>query len=248
MSRVATIILAALGFVALAGAARAQQSRCADCHFASPNGPRPNHVSTWDRSPHGRNGVGCEKCHRGDSTTFEPMLAHRGVVPAMEPTSPVNRKNLPTTCGGCHVGPFVAFQDSRHFQLLQGGNADGPTCSTCHGEVDGRLLSPKALASQCNKCHGDKEVAPRAERARQVREQYEGLSAVREQLKLAQSLIKRVSDAKRKAELTAAYEQAQVPLTKAVNAGHKFVYDDLRSELADAQKRAEALMARLANR
>jgi hypothetical protein len=114
--------------------------------------------------------------------------------------------------------------------------------------VDGRLLSPKAVAAQCNKCHGEKEVAPRAERARQVREQYEGLSTVREQLKLAQTLIRRVSDAKRRAELTAAYEQAQVPVTKAVNAGHKFIYDDLRTELADAQKRTEALMARLANR
>ena len=70
MSRTATFLLTTVGLVALAGGlVLAQQSRCADCHFASPNNPRPNHVSTWDRSPHGRNGVGCEKCHRGDSTT-----------------------------------------------------------------------------------------------------------------------------------------------------------------------------------
>lgn len=141
----------------------------------------------------------------------------------------------------------MAFEDSRHYQLLQEGNSKGPTCSTCHDEVSGGLLSAKALASRCNWCHGPGEIAPRAERARVVREQYESLAAVREELKLAQSLIRRVSDKTRRTELTTALEQAQVPMTRAVNAGHKFVYDELRDQLAVAQKRAEALLARLAN-
>jgi hypothetical protein len=81
-----------------------------------------------------------------------------------------------------------------------------------------------------------------------VREQYEGLVAVREQMKLAQSLIRRVDDQKRRATLTDALQQAQVPLTRAVNAGHRFVYDDLRENLATAQKRVEALLSTLANR
>ena len=71
---------------------------------------------------------------------------------------------------------------------------------------------------------------------------------VREQLKLAQSLIKRVADKPRRAALTEAYDQAQIPLTRALNAGHKFIYDDLRDYLATAQARAEALLSRLANR
>ena len=160
----------------------------------------------------------------------------------------MNRRNLPATCGTCHAGPFVAFQKSTHYELLQSGNPKGPTCSTCHGEVDGRVLSPKALASECNYCHGPGEVAPRAERARQVREQYEALTVVREQMKLAQSLIERVDDKKRRASLIQAYEQAQVPLTRAVGAGHRFVYDELREYLAVAQARVGALLSRLANR
>jgi hypothetical protein len=48
--------------------------------------------------------------------------------------------------------------------------------------------------------------------------------------------------------LTDALQQAQVPLTRAVNAGHRFVYDDLRENLATAQKRVEALLSTLANR
>lgn len=230
-----------------AGAAAQQESRCADCHFARPDAPAQDHLRQWDRSPHGRNLVGCQKCHGGNENTTEPFLAHRGMLSPSNPESPVNRVKLPATCGSCHVGPYVAFQDSRHYQLLQGSDHRGPTCSTCHGEVDGRLLSPKALERQCNECHGEKEVAPRAERARQVRQLYDGLSVVREQVKLAEGFIKRVSDRTRRQELQDELEQAKVPLTRAVSAGHKFVYDDLQSSLAVAQQRTEALLAKLAN-
>ena len=142
----------------------------------------------------------------------------------------------------------MSFQGSRHYELLQSGNDKGPTCTTCHGEVDGRVLSPKALASKCDGCHGPGEVAPRAERARQVRAQYEGLTVVRDQMKLAQSMIRRVSDPKRRASLSQAYDEAQVPLSRAVDAGHRFVYDQLREHLAIAQTRVADLLSTLANR
>jgi nitrate/TMAO reductase-like tetraheme cytochrome c subunit len=162
--------------------------------------------------------------------------------------SPVNRRNLATTCGTCHTGPLIAFQKSKHYELLQSASSNGPTCSTCHGEVDGRVLSAKALASECSDCHGPGERAPRSERARQVREQYEALAVVREQMKLAQSLIKRVDDKTRRASLTEAYQQAEVPLRRAVDAGHQFVYGDLREYLAVARTRVEALLSSMANR
>jgi hypothetical protein len=191
--------------------------------------------------------VGCQKCHGGDETTVESFLAHRGLLSSTNPQSPVHPSNLPTTCGGCHVGPFVAFQESRHYQLLQSGDRRGPTCSTCHGEVDGRLLSAKGLESRCGSCHGAGEVAPRAERAREVRALYESVKVVREQLKLAENFVKRVSDRERRRELEDALEQAKVPMTRAINAGHRFVYDDLKTSLALAQNRAEDLLSRLAN-
>jgi hypothetical protein len=69
---------------------------------------------------------------------------------------------------------------------------------------------------------------------------------VRDQMKLADSLIKRIDDRKRRAALTDILRQAQVPLTRAVDAGHKFVFADLREDLAVAQKRVEALLSRVA--
>ncbi len=237
-----------LGTFLMAGTAYAQQdSRCADCHFARPDAPAQQHLREWDRSPHGRNNVGCQKCHGGNESTTEPFIAHRGILSPSNPDSPVNRVKLPATCGSCHVGPYVAFQDSRHYQLLQGGDHRGPTCSTCHGEVDANLLSPKSLEARCNECHGEKGTAPRSARASEVRQLYDGLHVVREQIKLAEGFIKRVSDRARRQELQDELDQAKVPLTRAINAGHKYVYDDLQASLATAQQRAEALLARLAN-
>lgn len=235
-------------FLLLVPDAEAQESRCASCHYANPTAPRQDHLVAWDNSPHDRANVGCEKCHGGDATSFERPLAHRDVLNSSNPRSPVNRRNLPATCGACHTGPFVAFQESPHYKLLQAADGRGPTCSTCHGDVDGHLLTAKAVASRCDSCHGPNGTAPRSDRARQVREQYDALDAVRQEVKLARSLVRRVNDVQRRAALTDDLEQAQVSLTRAINASHKFVYDELREHLAVTQQRTQALLARLANR
>jgi hypothetical protein len=108
-------------------------------------------------------------------------------------------------------------------------------------------LSARALESRCASCHGPGEIAPRAERARPTRELYDGIAVVREQLKLAQSFIRRIDDKARRARLEAAYQQAEVPLIQAIQAGHKFVYDDLRERSEVARMRTEALLKELAN-
>jgi Cytochrome c554 and c-prime len=248
-----TVTRTLLTFMALlgpffAGTSSAQQSYCADCHYANPSAPRPDHLEDWDRSPHGHDRVGCEKCHGGNATAVEGFRAHAGVLNSADDFSSASRRNLPLTCGQCHVAPSVAFEASRHYELLRSGSSHGPTCSTCHGAVDGRVLSPRALASKCGECHGPDEVAPRAGRVEAVRAQYEALAAVREEVKQAQSLIKRISDQKRRADLTLALDRVRAPLVRAVEAGHKFVYDDLKAQLATAQQRVEALLNTLANR
>jgi hypothetical protein len=243
MHRVLTAILVSGAVMVTAPPATAQtpRSTCADCHFARPDSPAQDHLSNWARSPHGRSNVGCEKCHDGNATTFEALGAHAGVLDPSHAKSPVNRRNLPATCGACHIGPFVAFQDSRHYQLLETGMPNGPTCSTCHETVGARLLSPKALEGRCASCHGPEEVAPRAARARAARDTYEQLALVRAELKLADARIKQVADPARRAQLAEMSQQAQVPLSRAVNAGHRFVYDELREYVALAQKRVDAL-------
>ena len=237
----------ALCFMA-AGPASAQQNLCADCHYANPSAPRPDHLEEWDRSPHGRNRVGCEQCHGGDAAVSDRIRAHAGVLNSTDDFSKVSRRNLPLTCGQCHMAPETAFEASRHYELLRSGSGRGPTCSTCHGAVDGRILPARALASKCAECHGSDEIAPRAGRVQEAREQYETLAAVRAELGEAQSLIRRVTDRKRRDQLMRALGAAEVPLVQAVEAGHKFVYADLRDYLATARQRAEALLDALTNK
>jgi nitrate/TMAO reductase-like tetraheme cytochrome c subunit len=237
-------LICLLGF---ATPAVSQQSRCADCHFSRPDAPAASHLSDWDHSAHSRNNVGCEKCHGGDATTFEPFLAHRNILNSTNPSSPVNRRNLSTTCGTCHAGPFVAFQKSQHFALLQKGDTKVPVCSTCHGDAAYRRPSARALETQCAQCHGPNRIAPRAERAEAARTLYNALHESRELMKTVRSLVNRVNDKPRRAQLDEAYQQAEVPLIQAVQAGHQFVYDDLKERLSVARQRIEALLAQLAN-
>lgn len=241
----AAVILLGICAGAQPAAAQITRSTCADCHFARPDAPAQDHLFNWDRSPHGRNDIGCERCHKGNAATFELLGAHAGILHSTNAKSPVNARNLPTTCGGCHVGPFVAFQDSRHYQLLELGRQYGPTCATCHDAVAGRLLSPKALEARCAGCHGPDEIAPRAERARSARALYERIAAVRAEIKLAETLTKQVRDSARRAELVEMRNQADVVITRAINAGHRFVYDELEEYTNAAQTRVQALLTAL---
>lgn len=227
--------------------AQAQQSRCADCHFANMQPSFSHHVNEWDLSAHGRANVGCERCHGGDATTFEQTQAHRGIVAPTNPTSPLARANVPATCGTCHVGPFVAFQKSRHYELLRAGNRDVPLCLTCHGDAGSNLLSPKALENQCASCHGAGKANARPEYPANGRLMLQGIRDARAMLKEARGMIGRVNDRTRRARLEQAAQQVDVPLTQATEAGHAFVYDDLQDRLDTARRRLAALFNDLAN-
>ena len=242
------VVLAAaflLGAGALAGAA--PQSRCADCHFANPSEGSRWHLSEWDHSAHGRADVGCEGCHGGDPSTFESLLAHRGMLGARNPASPVHRANLPRTCGGCHPAPFAAFAQSRHYELLRAGGPNAPTCTTCHGNAGAYLLSPRSLAAECRACHGPGKVAPNSDLPALGRMRLAEVREIRASLDEAGKLIRRVADKAFRASLELELEDARVPLKEAVDSAHMFVFDQMQERLALARRRAEMLMERLAS-
>lgn len=243
----AVMILVVVVAGLMASAAMAQSSKCADCHFANPDAPRRGHLSDWDRSAHGRQNIGCERCHGGNATSFEKLVAHKGIVGAGDRKSPVHRASLPTTCGTCHAGQLMEFQKSKHFQLLKADDKRGPTCATCHEDVGDTLLSPKALEGQCNACHGPGKTAPRPERAANARLMLENVREARSQLKQARDLIKQVKDASRKARLSQEAEMVALELKFAVEAGHSFVYDGLQQRVGRARTKLAALFDGLTN-
>ena len=238
-------IQAAASPAATAFARTVQESRCADCHFANLDAPARGHLSEWDLSPHGRNDVGCESCHGGDASTFEPFRAHREILPVRDAAAPTNPRNLPRTCGSCHSGPFSQFQKSRHKELLDNGDERGPTCSTCHGTVGAHLLSPRALASQCASCHGTDGVAPRPDHAAESRYLLESIGAVRSLLDEAESITQRIQNPEIRSSVEYDLRQAEVPLIDAVISGHAFRFDAIEERLSTAQQRAQALLERL---
>ncbi len=227
--------------------ARAQQSYCADCHFAHPESPGQRHLSEWDRSAHGRRLVGCESCHGGNPRTTESLPAHMGILGPSDAAGPTNPVNIPRTCGRCHTGPFVQFQKSRHYELVRGGNPDAPGCATCHGEVAADLLSPRGLEQQCVRCHGQGKRQQRLDYPPLGRSMMESVGEVRDALKTARRLVDRVQDRGTKQRFQEAYRQAEVPLVQAVENAHAFVYDQMQERIGVAHERASALLDALAN-
>jgi hypothetical protein len=227
--------------------AQLHPSLCADCHYTNGGRPNPSHLHEWDSSAHERAGVGCDACHGGNPNTVESFLAHQSIVRGRGVDSPVHPRNLPRTCGRCHSGPLIAFQKSKHDALLLAGADDGPTCSTCHGTASGHLLNPKALERQCNACHGRGKKFERLEYAGSARMLQQGVRELRELLRTAAPMIRRVRDEKLRSDLQYAFNQAEVPLIEAVRDAHSFVFTASEERLGVARARANTLLEHIAN-
>src|SRR5208283_4867350 len=111
---------------------------CATCHATE--------VGQYNLSIHGRahakmNGDAptCQSCH---------APAHE-VVAASDAKSPVNKVNLPDTCGRCHSNPALAakylfavakpveaYAGSVHGRAIRQGNLNAASCNDCHGVHD----------------------------------------------------------------------------------------------------------------
>jgi formate dehydrogenase gamma subunit len=135
---------------------------CAACHATE--------VRQYSLGIHGRahakmNGDAptCQSCHG---------LTHQAVA-SSDPKSPVNKGNLPDTCGRCHSNPALAakymfavalpveaYRQSAHGRAIQQGNLKAAACNDCHGVHDILPASDphsriwkQNVASTCGECH-----------------------------------------------------------------------------------------------
>ena len=168
----------------------AQEKLCLSCHLNNAEirertSPSAGFISSYENSIHGKElnsgnakVANCVNCHS----------AHR-VKPAGDPTSTVNRFNVPNTCGKCHTSIKSEYDQSIHGQaLLKHGSMDTPVCTTCHGEHNIMNPSnPKAPTSYanvaqyvCAKCHGSVALSTQyglnPNRWTSFRESYHGLA------------------------------------------------------------------------
>jgi Class III cytochrome C family len=88
----------------------------------------------------------CTSCH----------TAH-GQLPASDPNSTVNPKNVPNTCGQCHHGIEQQFNQSVHSRLVTKTNKPLPVCSDCHTAHQIRRTDAAGfrleVMSTCGQCH-----------------------------------------------------------------------------------------------
>lgn len=88
----------------------------------------------------------CTSCH----------TAHRE-LPASDPESTVNPRNVPATCGACHHGIQEQFVDSVHSTTVTHTSKQLPVCSDCHtahtiqrADQDQFKLE---IMNKCGRCH-----------------------------------------------------------------------------------------------
>ena len=168
----------------------AQNDLCLSCHLNNPRvrsstSPSAGFISSYQKSVHVQalnagNGkaANCVNCH----------TAHRQ-KPAGDPTSTVNRLNIPNTCGKCHKEVEKKYKESIHgTAVLQKGSQDAPVCTTCHGEHNIlNPLNPSALTSTlnvsqklCSHCHASVKLATKynlnPNRLSTFKESYHGLA------------------------------------------------------------------------
>lgn len=88
------------------------------------------------------------------------------ILSAQEPTSPVARRNVPTTCAQCHsdrvlmsdydlrTDQEVRFRQSVHgVALFVVEHPDAPTCATCHSAHGASVVAAGMVGNVCGHCH-----------------------------------------------------------------------------------------------
>jgi predicted CXXCH cytochrome family protein len=97
----------------------------------------------------------CTDCH-GD----------HGILPAIDPRSPVYPANVPNTCGQCHsdadymaeygipTNQLEEYRRSVHGKpLLERHDMSAPACNDCHGNHGATPPGVSSLANVCGQCH-----------------------------------------------------------------------------------------------
>jgi len=122
-------------------------------------------VEAYESSVHGRaiqagklKAAACNDCH-----------GVHNILPADDPSSPIYKTRVASTCGECH-GPVLAqYTESIHGRAVAAGVDAAPTCTDCHGEH--RILAAEDPSSPvyvsnisrltCSHCHADQRLNAR---------------------------------------------------------------------------------------
>lgn len=132
---------------------------CGKCHAntdmaARHQIPVPDAFQQYVDSVHGKAllkggllfSASCTDCHGGHD-----------ILPEKDPSSRISTKNIPNTCGKCHVGVLAEYKNSSHGMQWVKGSASAATCKDCHvtHEIKNTDSSKFQLSTimECGNCH-----------------------------------------------------------------------------------------------
>lgn len=137
---------------------------CLRCHTDTkitakhPQMPGIEMVKSYSTSVHGK-----ALASMGLTVTAVCTSCHgtHNMNPADDLSSPVNKMNIPGTCGKCHLGILNVYKESIHGKaLLVQKIKDAPACTDCHGEhIIATASDPKSkvaaknIPKTCSACH-----------------------------------------------------------------------------------------------
>lgn len=132
---------------------------CGKCHgdqrlAERHNIPVPDAYQKYLKSVHGK---GVLKSGLLVSATCTNCHGSHDILPETDPNSKINRRNISTTCGGCHAGITKVYETSIHGSLLLEGDENVPVCIHCHSvhtiartERESFKLD---IILECGECH-----------------------------------------------------------------------------------------------
>jgi cytochrome b subunit of formate dehydrogenase len=169
--------------------ARANIARtCGSCHsqkfVMEGSGVSEQPLFSYKESVHGQavahgstKAAVCTDCH-----------GHHEILLARNEASPINRFNIPKTCGQCHGNVSAEFMTSVHGKAVQRGKSQAPVCTDCHGihNIKSHIDPKSSVASQriarttCGQCHGGvkltEELGVAGGRLKSYEDSYHGLA------------------------------------------------------------------------
>jgi cytochrome b subunit of formate dehydrogenase len=133
---------------------------CAQCHQTGRKaavrylGPETQVVKHYEESIHGKGLL--ESGLTVTATCADCHTSHHE-LPAADPRSSVNPRNIAETCGRCHRGIFEQFEASVHSPLVTKTSRPLPVCNDCHTAhtIERTDLANFRLniMNECGRCH-----------------------------------------------------------------------------------------------
>jgi cytochrome b subunit of formate dehydrogenase/uncharacterized protein with PIN domain len=135
---------------------------CGDCHRTGKKaalrykGSQTEILEHYEESIHGK---GLLKSGLVVTATCADCHTPHGELPAGDPESSVNPRNVVSTCAKCHRGVADLFEESVHSPRMTKTKEKLPTCSDCHtshsinrADLQNFRLT---IMTQCGNCHRD---------------------------------------------------------------------------------------------